>query len=85
MAQPRRTYLEQPSQDSLALSSDPLSPLCLCSQIYCYGELLHQVQMAKLYSDDKNFVDMSLSKDPGEATSLSESLLKDSRAEGRCL
>ncbi|XP_063111966.1 trehalase isoform X1 [Cavia porcellus] len=36
------------------------------SQIYCYGELLHQVQMAKLYSDDKNFVDMSLSKDPDQ-------------------
>uniref|UniRef100_A0A8C8YET1 Trehalase n=1 Tax=Prolemur simus TaxID=1328070 RepID=A0A8C8YET1_PROSS len=37
---------------------------CLCSQIYCYGELLHQVQMAKLYQDDKHFVDMPLSTAP---------------------
>nr|XP_003472700.1 trehalase isoform X1 [Cavia porcellus] len=46
-------------------SQEALPPPC-ASQIYCYGELLHQVQMAKLYSDDKNFVDMSLSKDPDQ-------------------
>ncbi|VFV31203.1 low quality protein: trehalase [Lynx pardinus] len=34
------------------------------SRIYCYGELLHQVQMAKLYQDDKQFVDMPLSSTP---------------------
>ncbi|XP_039085303.1 trehalase [Hyaena hyaena] len=36
------------------------------SQIYCHGELLHQVQMAKLYQDDKQFVDMPLSSTPNQ-------------------
>lgn len=40
----------------------------LYSQIYCHGELLHQVQMAQLYQDDKQFVDMSLATSPGKAT-----------------
>ncbi|XP_069326929.1 trehalase isoform X2 [Eulemur rufifrons] len=44
-------------------SQEALPPPCE-SQIYCYGELLHQVQMAKLYQDDKHFVDMPLSTDP---------------------
>ena len=39
----------------------------LCSQIYCHGELLRQVQMAKLYQHDKQFVDMPLSSAPGES------------------
>ncbi|EHB08785.1 Trehalase [Heterocephalus glaber] len=44
-------------------SQEALPPPCE-SQIYCHGELLHQVQMAKLYPDDKQFVDMSLSAAP---------------------
>ncbi|XP_032212215.1 trehalase-like isoform X2 [Mustela erminea] len=36
------------------------------SQIYCHGELLHQVQMARLYQDDKQFVDMPLSSAPDQ-------------------
>ncbi|XP_048199901.1 LOW QUALITY PROTEIN: trehalase [Perognathus longimembris pacificus] len=40
-----------------------LPPPCE-SRVYCRGELLHQVQMAKLYPDDKQFVDMSLSAAP---------------------
>ncbi|XP_045412298.1 trehalase [Lemur catta] len=44
-------------------SQEALLPPCE-SQIYCYGELLHQVQMAKLYQDDKHFVDMPLSTAP---------------------
>ncbi|KAM7337704.1 hypothetical protein ACRRTK_003823 [Alexandromys fortis] len=43
-------------------SAPPLN----ASQIYCHGELLHQVQMAKLYEDDKQFVDMSLTASPDE-------------------
>ncbi|XP_045653888.1 trehalase isoform X2 [Ursus americanus] len=35
-------------------------------QIYCHGELLHHVQMAKLYQDDKQFVDMPLSSAPDQ-------------------
>ncbi|XP_028722233.2 trehalase isoform X1 [Peromyscus leucopus] len=46
-------------------SQEALPPPCE-SQIYCHGELLHQVQMAKLYQDDKHFVDMSLATSPEE-------------------
>ncbi|XP_041494623.1 trehalase [Microtus oregoni] len=46
-------------------SQEALLPPCE-SQIYCHGELLHQVQMAKLYLDDKQFVDMSLTASPDE-------------------
>ncbi|KAI4564191.1 hypothetical protein MJT46_009989 [Ovis ammon polii x Ovis aries] len=35
-------------------------------QIYCHGELLRQVQMARLYQDDKQFVDMPLSSAPDQ-------------------
>lgn len=42
-------------------------PNTVHSQIYCHGELLHQVQMARLYRDDKQFVDMPLSSAPGKA------------------
>uniref|UniRef100_A0A2K5D071 Trehalase n=1 Tax=Aotus nancymaae TaxID=37293 RepID=A0A2K5D071_AOTNA len=44
-------------------SQEALPPPCE-SEIYCHGELLHQVQMAKLYQDDKQFVDMPLSVAP---------------------
>ncbi|XP_074256797.1 trehalase isoform X1 [Saimiri boliviensis] len=44
-------------------SQEALPPPCE-SEIYCHGELLHQVQMAKLYQDDKEFVDMPLSVAP---------------------
>lgn len=41
--------------------------LYLCnSKIYCTGEILRQVQMAKLFDDNKVFVDMKLTADPGE-------------------
>lgn len=46
-------------------SQGALPPPCE-SQIYCHGELLHQIQMAKLYPDDKQFVDMSLSTAPDQ-------------------
>ncbi|KAL4647709.1 trehalase [Arapaima gigas] len=48
-----------------------LFPLVKCafypscdSEIYCTGEILKQVQMAKLYDDDKYFVDMKLREVP---------------------
>ncbi|KAH0623384.1 hypothetical protein JD844_031657, partial [Phrynosoma platyrhinos] len=37
-------------------------------QIYCTGELLKQVQAAKLFEDDKHFVDMALKASPVNAT-----------------
>ncbi|KAJ2257961.1 hypothetical protein GGI13_000750 [Coemansia sp. RSA 455] len=36
------------------------------SPIYCQGDLLHAVQMAKLYSDDKTFVDKPTLKPPAQ-------------------
>ncbi|XP_054581119.1 trehalase [Eptesicus fuscus] len=46
-------------------SQEALPPPCE-SHIYCHGELLHQVQMAKLYQDDKQFVDMPLNSAPDQ-------------------
>ncbi|XP_055278471.1 trehalase [Moschus berezovskii] len=46
-------------------SQEALSRPCE-SQVYCHGEFLHQVQMAKLYQDDKQFVDMPLSSAPDQ-------------------
>ncbi|XP_058400720.1 trehalase [Diceros bicornis minor] len=40
--------------------------LAFPNQIYCHGELLHQVQMAQLYQDDKQFVDQPLSSAPDQ-------------------
>uniref|UniRef100_A0A1L8E1A3 Trehalase n=2 Tax=Nyssomyia neivai TaxID=330878 RepID=A0A1L8E1A3_9DIPT len=37
------------------------------SEIYCYGPLLHTIQMAQIFNDSKTFVDMKL-KQPPEAT-----------------
>ncbi|KAJ1838040.1 hypothetical protein LPJ73_007203, partial [Coemansia sp. RSA 2703] len=41
---------------SLSLPALAIKSAC-DSPIYCYGDLLHAVQMAKLYADDKTFVD----------------------------
>lgn len=42
----------------------------LSSQIYCTGNLLRQVQMNQLFSEDKHFVDMPLKGSPGEHPAL---------------
>lgn len=34
------------------------------SEIYCQGDLLRTVQLAKLYNDSKTFVDMKLKQPP---------------------
>lgn len=34
--------------------------LTLCSQIYCSGDVLHTIQMANIFKDSKDFVDMKL-------------------------
>ncbi|KAJ7990155.1 hypothetical protein DPEC_G00297390 [Dallia pectoralis] len=40
-----------------------LPPPC-DSEIYCHGDLLRTIQTAKLFDDDKHFVDMKLRSDP---------------------
>ncbi|XP_071352608.1 trehalase isoform X1 [Trachinotus anak] len=47
----------------LASVKSALPPPC-DSQIYCAGPILHQVQEAKLFDDDKYFVDMKLKAAP---------------------
>ncbi|XP_062949414.1 trehalase [Cynocephalus volans] len=64
---PRRTWeLHLLLLLGLGLKSQEALPPPCASQIYCHGELLHQVQMAKLYPDDKQFVDMPLSTTPDQ-------------------
>uniref|UniRef100_A0A8L0DSI3 Trehalase n=1 Tax=Oncorhynchus mykiss TaxID=8022 RepID=A0A8L0DSI3_ONCMY len=48
------------------LYSCALPPPC-DSEIYCYGDILRQVQTAKLFDDDKHFVDMKLKSAPGKS------------------
>lgn len=48
------------------------------SDIYCTGPVLHQVQEAKLFDDDKHFVDMKLRERPGKLTSASDLLFTTS-------
>ncbi|XP_025211781.1 trehalase isoform X1 [Theropithecus gelada] len=57
-------------------SQEALPPPCE-SEIYCHGELLHQVQMAKLYQDDKQFVDMPLSIAPEQVLQTFTELSRD--------
>ncbi|KAJ1719533.1 hypothetical protein LPJ53_005725 [Coemansia erecta] len=42
---------------TLALAASSTSKFYCVSPIYCKGDLLHAVQMAKLFDDDKTFVD----------------------------
>lgn len=38
----------------------------MCSDIYCHGELLDDVQMTQLYPDSKTFVDKKLRRSESE-------------------
>ncbi|PSN49799.1 Trehalase [Blattella germanica] len=44
----------------------PTTRLLASGDIYCYGPLLHTVQMSNLYNDSKYFVDMKLKNPPNE-------------------
>ncbi|KRG00297.1 uncharacterized protein Dwil_GK23271, isoform C [Drosophila willistoni] len=44
-------------------------------QIYCYGNLLHTIQMAKLYDDSKTFVDMKLIQSPAKTLEEFDALM----------
>ncbi|XP_033487217.1 trehalase [Epinephelus lanceolatus] len=48
------------------------------SEIYCTGPILHQVQEAKLFDDDKYFVDMKLRETPDVVLSAFHNLSNDS-------
>ncbi|KAM8904681.1 trehalase isoform 2-T2 [Spinachia spinachia] len=48
------------------------------SKIYCRGPILHQVQTAKLFDDDKYFVDMKLRESPDVVLSAFRNLSNES-------
>ncbi|XP_033968889.1 trehalase [Trematomus bernacchii] len=54
-----------------------LPPPC-DSEIYCTGPILHQVQTAKLFDDDKYFVDMKLRETPDVVLSAFHNLSNES-------
>ncbi|KAK9502158.1 hypothetical protein O3M35_012745 [Rhynocoris fuscipes] len=54
--------------------SHTLPPPC-SSEIYCYGQLLHTIQMAALYSDSKTFVDMNMKYPPKQIIQLFDQLM----------
>ncbi|KAH8254403.1 hypothetical protein KR032_009879 [Drosophila birchii] len=45
-------------------------------QIYCTGDLLHTIQMAKLFADSKTFVDMKLNNPPAKTLADFEALME---------
>lgn len=47
-------------QQTNPITSDEICVPDCASQIFCYGELLHDVQMARIYPDSKTFVDKQL-------------------------
>lgn len=49
----------EPQANISTISYMDLPPQCE-SQVYCYGPLLHTVQMASIYADSKTFVDMKM-------------------------
>ncbi|XP_045930404.1 trehalase [Micropterus dolomieu] len=48
------------------------------SEIYCTGPILHQIQKAKLFDDDKHFVDMKLRETPDVVLSAFRNLSHES-------
>ncbi|XP_069189020.1 trehalase isoform X2 [Procambarus clarkii] len=59
-----------------AALASTLPPPC-DSEIYCHGELLKTVQMARLYNDSKYFVDMTLKFPPTEVLTAFEVLMNN--------
>lgn len=46
------------------------------SQVYCYGELLHTVQMSHLFEDSKTFTDMKMKLPPEQTIANFHSFMK---------
>jgi len=45
------------------------------SPIYCYGDLLHTVQMARIFNESKTFVDMRQRQPASETLQLFEEFM----------
>lgn len=65
MAGPGGAALPLPSTSPWLAANTDLTCECY-SDIYCYGPLLHTIQMAKIYEDSKTFVDMKMKYPPNE-------------------
>lgn len=50
------------STSALTTRAKTLPPTCP-SPIYCYGNLLHTIQMARIFNDSKTFVDLKMRHD----------------------
>ncbi|XP_020482088.2 trehalase [Labrus bergylta] len=61
----------------VACTQSAFPPPC-DSEIYCSGPILHQVQAAKLFDDDKYFVDMKLRETPDVVLSAFQNLSQES-------
>ncbi|KAF7271780.1 hypothetical protein GWI33_015383 [Rhynchophorus ferrugineus] len=55
---------------------EDLPPTCF-SDIYCHGRLLDTIQMAKIYEDSKNFVDMKMKYSPNETLAKFDLFMMD--------
>jgi len=64
---------------SLAQLSRQLPPPCQ-SEIYCHGEMLHTIQLAKLYHDSKTFVDKKLRFHPDVVLGKFSELLNNTQS-----
>jgi alpha,alpha-trehalase len=58
------------------IAIEPLSPSCQ-NRIFCNSRLLHHVQLARLYSDSKTFVDLHLRDSEATIFEAFENLLND--------
>ncbi|BES96787.1 alpha,alpha-trehalase [Nesidiocoris tenuis] len=58
----------------LGCAEEAMPPPC-DNDIYCYGPLLHTVQMAELYVDSKTFVDMKMKRSRDETMMLFEEMI----------
>ncbi|XP_069695388.1 trehalase-like isoform X2 [Periplaneta americana] len=59
-----------------ASCAESLPPPC-DSNIYCYGDLLHTVQMSMLYHDSKTFVDMKMKYPANETLERFQAMMKE--------
>ncbi|XP_057324477.1 trehalase-like isoform X2 [Microplitis mediator] len=58
---------------SLEINFNPITR----NNIYCHGDLLHQVQMSRIFPDSKTFVDMKMKKSPSETLKKFETMMND--------
>ncbi|XP_017051668.1 trehalase isoform X2 [Drosophila ficusphila] len=56
--------LDTDNDNAIATAEEEAQDPFASCEIYCYGDLLHTIQMAQLFPDSKTFVDMKLNNSP---------------------